>query len=430
MSTMRVLLIILIVPLLLRCFSGKMGRIIPTDFLFILYSVWTTIALAINTPSHVIQFAASTNIEFLGGYFLARAYIRNRGTFAALCKWLVFLAVATVPLAIFESLTRDPILLEAIRSIPGINTFQRVYSDPRWGLFRAQTVFAHPIHYGLFCSLAFPLAYIGLNGLVSWVWRIVASAAILVGAFLSLSSGAFLSVLLLLGLIFWATVFSRVKARWLLLLGLFIFLYVLIDLLSSRTPTRVFMSYATFSAHTAFWRGLIFEYGMQNVWANSIFGLGLNDWVRPEWMGTSSVDNFWLLTAMRYGIPGFLALAIGYFLPLWKIGRRDFDADPVLWHQRRAWSFTFASLSFTLSTVAIWSSVYSFVFFMFGAGIWLLTAQPDDGNEKRGDYPARPAGLSHARPGAHRRYTRFPRGSVASSAPVTRQEFGSTPARW
>lgn len=429
LSTMRVLLIALLIPLLARLFSGKMGRILPTDILFILYSVWTVISLAINNPTHVIEFAGSTNVEFLGGYLLARAYIRDRGDFAALCRWLTFLTVATVPLAIIESLTREPVLLEFIRNLPGMDTFKRVYADPRWGLFRAQTVFAHPIHYGLFCSVVFPLSYIALKGTVSGVWRIGASGAILLGTFLSLSSGAFLSMILQLGIILWAAVFARVKARWKILLALFVFLYVLVDLLSNRTPMRVFMSYATFSAYTAFWRGLIFEYGMQNVWANPILGLGLNDWERPAFMVTGSVDNFWLLTAMRYGIPGFLTLVIGYFLPLWQIGRRDFDADQVLWRQRRAWSFTFASLSFTLATVAIWSSLYSFVFFMFGAGVWLLTAQPEDGNEKQADDAARPAGPSHARSDIPGRYTRFPPGTVAAPAPVTRQDLGSIPAR-
>ena len=107
------------------------------------------------------------------------------------------------------------------------------------------------------------------------------------------------------------------------------------------------MSYATFSAHTAYWRSIIFDWGMVNVWANPIFGLGLNDWVRPRYMVSGSMDNFWLVVAVRYGIPGFALLAAGYLIALWKIGRRDFDGDQLLWQFRRAWMFSFIGLTFT-----------------------------------------------------------------------------------
>jgi hypothetical protein len=129
---------------------------------------------------------------------------------------------------------------------------------------------------------------------------------------------------------------------------------------------------------------MIFEWGIANVLgsaekdipASPWIGIGLNDWIRPWFMGSSSVDNFWLLMAMRYGMPGFLLLALGYAWGLTLAMRRDLTADPVLSQIRRAWVFTFVGLTFTLSTVHVWTSIYSFTFFMFGAGMWLLTARP------------------------------------------------------
>ena len=167
------------------------------------------------------------------------------------------------------------------------------------------------------------------------------------------------------------------KQRWLLLLGLAILAYIAIDLLSTRTPMRVFLTYATFSAQTAYTRLYIFEWGMVNVWANPIFGLGFNDWVRPPFMG-SSVDNFWLLTAMRYGIPGFLFLAVGYFVLIWKVGRKNFDGDAIMLLLRRSWVFTLVGVCFTLATVHIWSAPFSLFGFLLGAGVWfcLLYTSP------------------------------------------------------
>ena len=401
MTLVRVPLILLIIPLSLRLFMGAYGKVLLTDVLFFLHFFWFTLALAINNPQQVVTNAGATGIEFLGGYVLGRACIRNRATFVAMIRLLAFICLCLLPFVIYEALTGNAMLLRMLNSLPVVNSLPDINAEKRMGLFRVQSAFAHPIHSGLFFIVIFSLCFLGLKDVYSTTRRWTISAICALCCFLALSSGALLALFLQLGLITWALIFQNVKARWRLLLALFAVLYVLIAMLSNRPPIMVFLSYATFSSHTAYWRSLIFEYGMQNVWANPWFGLGLRDWVRPFWMYSGSADNFWLLTAMRYGIPGFLFLAVGYLWALWKIGTRDFDADPVLWNLRRAWMFSFIGLTFTLCTVHIWHTIFSFVFFMFGAGMWFLQAQPERPDEKAvADTPS-----------THRRgpqYTRFP----------------------
>lgn len=400
MTGVRFLLILLIVPLSIRLFSGAYGRVMLTDVLFFLHMAWFTAALAINNPNQVVTNAGSTGIEFIGGYVLGRATIRNREAFVGLSRALAFICLCLLPFTIYEALTGVAPILHFLGSLPGIGSLPDLVMDKRLGLSRTQVVFAHPIHSGLFFILTFSLCFVGLKDVYGTSRRYIIGIACATCCFLALSSGALLALVLQLGLIFWATVFKTHKARWWYLLGLFAFLYVLIALFSTRPPLRVFLSYATFSAHTAYWRTIIFDYGMQNVWANPWFGIGLNEWFRPVYMYSGSVDNFWLLTAMRYGIPGFLFLAVGYAWTLWKIGTRDFDADPALWNLRRAWMFSFIGLTFTLSTVHIWHTIYSFVFFMFGAGMWFLYAQPETAGDQAEAAPE---------PGSRGlQYTRFP----------------------
>ena len=389
MTLMRLLLLVMVVPLTIRLFRGQFGRVYPTDILFFLHIGWATLALAVNNPDAVVQNVGSNGVEFIGAYVLARAYIRSRDSFTALCRALVIMVFLTVPFAVFETLTGQPVIIEMIKTVPGLTSFTNMDMDKRLGLDRVQAVFNHPIHYGLFCSVVFSLTFVALKGRISPVRRYVSSAVVVAAGFLALSSGAFLAILLQLGLIFWNTVFARVRIRWVLLVALFGLAYIAIDLLSNRTPIRVFMSYATFSAQTAYWRSLIFEYGTANVWASPVFGIGLNDWVRPDWMGTSSVDNFWLVMAMRYGIPGFVFITLGYAGAVIAIMRRKFTGDAVLSQLRLAWVFTFLGLSFTLSTVHIWTSIYSFVFFMLGAGFWMITAQPQTDEGPQTDTPSR-----------------------------------------
>lgn len=399
MTGVRLLLIVLIVPMTIRLLTGAYGKVLLVDILFLLHTAWFTLALAITTPDQVITNAGSTGIEFIGGYVLGRAYIRDRESFVALIRALLTICVLLLPFVVIEALTGRALIIDTLSKLPGITSIGHEIVEKRLGLFRVWSVFAHPIHSGLFFTMTFSLCFIGLKGVYGDGRRWLLSVICATCGFLALSSGALLALALQFGLISWAFVFRRTRLRWWILFGLFVLAYIVIDLFSNRTPLHVFLSYATFSAHTAYWRLHIFNFGMDNVWANPIFGIGLHDWIRPSWMHTPSVDNFWLLTAMRYGIPGFLLLAIGWVWALLRIGTRKFDADPALWNLRRAWMFSFVGLSFTLTTVHVWHTLYSFVFFMFGAGIWFLYTQPAQKGEAE---PAAP-GPEADRP----RYSRF-----------------------
>lgn len=401
MTPLRFVLLATTVPLIIQLFLGKFGRVLWTDVLFVLHVSWSAVAMAINNPAKVVENIGSTGVEFLGGYLIARACIRDRSDFIALCKFLGIAVLVLFPFTLFESLTGRNLIIDFLRKIPMIRPNNYGFAEPRFGLERAQTVLLHPIHFGMFCSIAFSLTVLGLKDIIGSTRRLVSGAIIGFSTFLSLSSGAFLSLMMQLFLIAWAWVFRNNRRPWFILVGLCVLAYIVVDLLSNRGPLQVFFSYATFSPATAYWRGIIFTWGMKNVWANPLFGLGLNDWVRPFFMYSGSMDNFWLVMAVRFGIPGFLTLAIGYGYMLFRVGKRSFTADAQLAQMRRAWMFTFVGLTFTLCTVHVWTSIYSFVFFMLGSGAWFIAAeektadknQPvaDAGTARRGPLYARPA---------------------------------------
>lgn len=397
MSPMRVLLLAMVIPLTIGLFSGRYGRILPTDWLLFIHIAWATVAMAVNNPSQVVENIGSAAIELIGGYLVGRAYIRSPADFAALCRALFLVVLLWVPFTFYETMTGDPVLLTWIEGLPGISTYANVNKELRMGLERVQGIFAHPIHFGLFCSIVFSLAFVGFRGIYSGPKRWAVATLVGASTFLALSAGALLALILQVFLIFWHFVFRTNDRKWSILLGLFVLAYIVIDLLSNRTPIKVFMSYATFSAHTAYWRGLIFEYGMQNVWANPIFGIGLRSWVRPSFMNSGSMDNFWLVMAVRYGIPGFLTITLAYVDIVRRVGIRDFRADPIVSQFRLAWMFTFMGLSFTLSTVHIWTALFSFVFFFLGAGAWFIAHQPQaESTEKAVTAPGR-APIRYAR---------------------------------
>ena len=378
MTGARVVLLVMILPLCINLLSGKYGRLILTDLLFFLYANWIIITLFQNSPASALSFGGSVALEFFGGYMLARAYIRTPQDMAAMVRILFYVVLFTIPFALYEGQTGRAFIPELIRKIPGLDSVADFYSAQdgrRLGLERVQVIFAHPIHYGLFCSTIFSMIFIGFKGLFSNKQRYIACICVCFAAFLSLSSGAILPIMLQTAFIFWAWLFNRFRKRWLILLGILTTCYVVVDILSNRTPIDVFMSYATFSPHNAYWRNLIFEWGLKNVWANPWIGIGLNDWFRLWFMYADSVDNFWLLSAMRYGIPGFILLAVGFFLPVWNIAWRNIDESSLAWKFRRAWVFTLLGLTLTLCTVDVWATIFSYVAFLFGSGMWLLSVE-------------------------------------------------------
>lgn len=410
MNLSRLFLLAATPILVAQLFAGRFGRPNISDVFFIGYVIWMGVALFVNNPSRVVQNVGSTGLEFIGGYMIGRAAMRDAGDFSALIKFLAFIVMATLPFAVVESQTSVPVLLKFFHSLPGINSYPDVQHEPRLGLWRAQVMLVHPIHYGLFCSTVFTLVFVGLKDDLSTFRRYLLAFGIGSCTFLSLSSGAFLALVLQLGLIFWAWVLRDFKRPWLLLIALMTIAYVMIDLASNRTPIEVFLSYATFSSHTAYWRKLIFEWGMINVWANPLWGIGLNDWVRPYYMYSGSMDNFWLVTAVRYGIPGAFFMITAYAVMLLRISFRDLSGDRRLLNLRRAWVITFCGLAFTLSTVHVWTTVYSYIFFLFGAGSWLLSVSPASQDEEaEAQAPSEPSSR-------RLRYTRFPLAEEESEA--------------
>lgn len=372
LTTVRLLLLTLSVPLVINLLRGQYGRILLTDVLFILFLFWMGCALAINNPGMLVGQMGSVGVEFLCGYLLGRAYIRDEKSFINMVIGLLVIITFSLPFAMYETLTGNPIIIELIRKLPGLTSEPIVSIERRWGLERVQVMLAHPIHYGLLCSTALSLTFVGLKGSMSLGKRVLASLIIFACVFFSLSSGALLAALLQVFFILWAALFHKNKHKWLILLGIMLLVYIAIDLLSNRTPIRVFMHYATFSSHNAYWRGIIFEWGMKNVWGNPIFGIGLNDWERPWYMYSGSMDNFWLVMTVRYGIPAFLLLTAGYLIALFKVGLHPLEQGSRIWQLRRGWMFTFVGLTLTLITVHIWTTIYSYVFFLLGAGLWMF----------------------------------------------------------
>ena len=375
MTPARLVMVLAFFPVMFSALSGTMGRWRAADYLILIYVAWSSVAILVYGGLGQIEFVGISAIEFLTPYFLARVAIRNAAQYRTFLRLALFCITSLALLAFVEATTGKQILSELLRPLAPVYPQVPDSYDRRLGMVRAMATFQHPILFGVVMSaFVAPLFYTtrtdGKRG--GWLFALPPIAA----TFFSLSSGAWLCVVAQFGLMAWNRILAAMKARWQLFGALAVAAYIVVDLLSNRTPFEVFISYAAFSSHTGYWRILIFQFGMDNVWANPIFGLGLADWERPAWMHSASVDNFWLLNAMRYGIPGFLSLAAFYISVIASMARSRPRTIPEKLH-RNGHVFALVALILSLATVHIWGTALYFILFFIGAGMWMADTEQE-----------------------------------------------------
>ena len=415
LSPSKVLFLIAVPILLLNLFRGAYGKVVAPDYLVLAYTFWMSLSVFINNPSVAAQYVGSNNLVLLGGYLVARAAIRDKQSAAGLAYFLAYVVLFSIPFVVYESITGHATIVTWLDNLPGIGSYTDKDHDPRLGLWRSQWAFVHPIHYGLFCSLALSLYFTGLADQVGALKRTIVAMGVAIACFASVSSGPFLALAAQIALTGWVACTGWAKSRWTILWTILIIAYIPIELGSNRFGLYAIVERVSFSPDTAFIRKLLFDYGTAQVARTPIFGVGFNPFPLPFFM-TGSLDNFWLALAIRFGMPAFLFLFCAVLWGMIAAGKRDFSHDPFLNNWRRAWIFTMVSMILSLSTVAVWSEMYSITLFMIGCGMWMLTdpatppaaaVQPSTPNESTQFVRER---QSARVTGADNPYTRFPNG--------------------
>lgn len=364
----RIYLLIAFLPLVMALLSGRAGRLVLPDYLIAGSTIWAALAVFVSQPGPaVIEPIGILFVEFLGAYLVGRVAIRNAGDFRIFLRVFFGIVLFLLPFAAIEAFLHRNMLREFIPFTGAGIDYQR------WGLRRAQTVFAHPILYGVFVSTALGLFWYALQPAAGTFKRVAIAILTFCATFLSLSSGAIVSFAVQSICISWDFLFRRTIPRhWKVLTSGAVLLYITLDALSNRTPFHLLLDY-TFSSSTGYYRIVIWRWGIQNVWANPIFGLGLDvgEWERASWMGRS-VDNFWLVLAMQYGLPTLFALAFAIFFIARKLTRMSL-ASPMDRACRTGFLVSLAGIVIAGGTVHYWHAMMAFFTFFVGSGVWMIT---------------------------------------------------------
>lgn len=336
----------------------------------ILFSaIWVGVSLANHyVLSQVIEPTGLWWVEALVPYLAARAWLINPRTVTATLR---LIAIIVCPLGLV-GLAGSILHIDPVDSVvlPMLGRSQTQYGH-RMGMQRVSLMFLHPIHWGVFAAVAFTATTTLFRGTMNKLLRCITCMCAIVS---SLSSGALAALTVQMGLIAWNRIMANSRYRWGILLATLGLIYVVIDFASTRDPMRVAFTYLTFSSHTAYWRMIIWEYGSAEALRHPIFGIGFEEWERPSYMYSGSMDNFWLVIAVRHGIPTFLGFCLIAFVPLIK-GYRKLareGSSPTT----EAYLFALTGLVISACTVHYWLALLVFFTFFCGMAPGCLNDEP------------------------------------------------------
>lgn len=370
MDPYRLFFIIIYIPMLIKLFSGQAGKVNASDKLIFLYCGWVILSFTVNHGFEHFAYSVVWVMELSGGYILGRLLVRSISDYRRFIRFHTMAILAMAPLAFYEMLTNHMVIAEFLGKF--LPATQKNFAD-RFGLSRVQVVFPHSILFGLYCSIA--VANIFYYAQEKLFRRLILLVGVVAVTFTSLSSAPLLSVLLQSLL----SGYDKVtKGNWKILMVLAVIAYVIVASISNRSPLVIIIEKLTLDPQTGWYRIHIWRYGMLNVWANPIFGLGFRGWIRPDWL-TSSVDNFWLLNAMRNGIPAFLLLAAAMIVHSARVVRATLSTD-LEKNIRTGYMIVLFGIVFTLTTVHVWDALAVFIMFYIGIGAFFYnnigTGQP------------------------------------------------------
>lgn len=405
----RLILLLAAPVLLIQWISGKYGRIILPDILVLAHALWLFVSLIVNGDTgRLVEYGGAQFVDTFIAYLLGRAAIRTREDFYFFARLFLLVLLLMLPFAVIESAGGVMILIPLAEKLPLLNAFPRVTLEyePRLGLRRAQVGSAHPILFGVMCSMAFSFAMLSLaHGPrpMGFVRRVLFSAGSWLGTFFSLSAGAILSLLIQGILIVYNSILRGWRARWTVMAVGAVMFYTLVALVAERPPALVIGRLISFSGSTAWNRYMIWQFGSEEVMRHPIFGMGLfYEWVRAPWM-PQSIDNQWLLITMRFGIPSIALFfgAMGYVV--YRLIRMKTEGDQALDAIRMSFVFVFLALFASYSTVAAWHFQWALLLFLIGAAAWIFQSDPI----KPGDSPSEDQ--TESTPAKTLSYSRFAR---------------------
>ena len=195
----RFIVMLLFVPALAKLLKRGRSRV-TADFFAVALAAWMLGSSYLNggfTP-----YVGAEALEFLGAYLVGRAFIfgpSNLQTFVTALKQITIILIALA--------TLDPLFGGNIM----LNSFGIIHNpEVRLGLVRAASVFEGAERYGTFCAAAAAIFFYSERG----VSRVLYVSLTFFGCALSLSSGPYMGLAIVISIFVYDSILKQYPWRW------------------------------------------------------------------------------------------------------------------------------------------------------------------------------------------------------------------------
>lgn len=365
MTPIRIFLLVTALPLLVLLFRHE--NLMAIDGLLAAYVLWVVLAYMVKRGGGGIEAAGQSFLEITVPYLVARLFLKSPQQIARFLKIMCIIIAILGLLAIPEAVLQVRFLHEIPKMLTGI-TYE-MQADIRQGLLRAASTFENPILFGLYCAMFLSLIWYSTFGIGT---RLALVVGIIMATMTSLSSAPILLLLLQILLIMVERASRRIRLRTPLIAASVLAAVVFIEAFSNRGVARLIAAKLTLNPHTGYYRLLQWEFSIDDVRANPMFGINLENWTRPHWM-TDSIDNHWLFLAMNSGVPAVTIIFITMALLAYRLyRRRQTIHDPMLKSLMLGWIIGISALFLGAWTVTLFGKMQPTLFFLVGLGAALL----------------------------------------------------------
>jgi len=347
------------------------------DILLFFFVILATASLIYNHGlKDGVESAGILIIEILGAFYLARLFITTPKSYYEVNMWFATILAVLLVFSLYEAFAKHRILHEWAKNLTGNDSLDyRLYTHYyiRMGIMRTTNLFAHPILYGTIGAIFFPFIVL----LVAYKFKLgntIKAIAIFIGMVTTLSSAPLLSVVFQSMTAVLTRFWHGGKRFWFGFGFIALSGMILINALSNRGFFAILISYLTFNPVTGYYRLLQWQYTMDDIKEHPLFGIGLNDWTRPDWMN-NSIDSFWLLMTLQHGvIASFLLLFLCLYAVFHMLNRLHKFHPASRW-MIRSWILAFMSLILIGLTVDYFGKIQPLFFFILGSIGWASNHQ-------------------------------------------------------
>ncbi len=340
---------------------GRWKWVLP-DSLMLVGTAWIWLALSMTTePTDAFTSSVAMSTDIGLAYFFGRAAFR---TLRDIRLFLLFMVPGLALMAIIvalESVLHRHLLQPFVGDLLGVPG--RYLIDERIGLMRSRGPFPHPILAGIFFASFLPLYW--LSGVRGWP-RFVGIASSFM-SFFTVSSAALLAITVSVLLISYNWLSQRVvNFSWRMFFAVSAIVIFALEFGTKSGSFNLIMRFASLNSYSAFNRVLIWRYGTMNVEKHPWFGIGYAEWERPHWMFSGSIDHYWLLLAIQYGLVPPVTLAASTILALLALNRRSMHEGYIDKMAIRGMVMALAVFALGIVSVSIWLSTQVWYHVMLG----------------------------------------------------------------